>query len=122
MATRSRSPRRAYWLGRVVRRAWQGYERVERRVIGRLAAKGWPVGGARALLWIAKLGVLAILLYAAVWMAFVLILVVACLWMVAHADLEQDDPQPKWRDGLLGFGLYHPDGSRIDPHDPDEEV
>ncbi len=114
----SNGERLGRWLGGM----WRGYVQGEHHAVGALVARGWSAGLAKTLPWIVKLGVLAILLYVAFWVAFVLALAVMCLWMVAHADLEQDDPQPEWRDGLLGFGLYHPDGSRIDPHDPDEEV
>jgi hypothetical protein len=65
-------------------------------------------------------GVTGVLLYAAFWLA--LMIVAAAVAARAARDMEHDEAQPEWRDGMLGFGLYHPDGSRIDPHDPDEEV
>lgn len=107
-------------FGRWLAGVWRGYMRRERQVVAWLRAQSVPAGAAVALLWIVKLGVLAILLYAAFWLALLLVFAVAAAWVARNADPNQ--PQPEWRDGMLGFGLYHPDGSRIDPHDPDEEV
>jgi len=110
------SERFGRWLGR----GWCGYVRSERRVSGWLVAKGVPVAVAVAVGWAVKLAVLGVLLYAAFWIALLLVFAVAAAWVARNTDW--DEPQPELRTGLLGFGLYHPDGSRIDPHDPNEEV
>jgi len=104
------------WLGR----GWRGYVRGERRVSAVLVAKGVPVSVAVVLVWVVKLAVFGILLYVAFWVALLLVFAIAGAWVARNADW--DEPQPELRTGLLGFGLYHPDGSRIDPHDPNEEV
>jgi len=104
------------WLGR----CWRGYVRGERRVSAALVDKGMPVAVAVALVWVVKLAVLGMLLYVAFWLALLLIFAIAAAWVARNTDW--DEPQPELRTGLLGFGLYHPDGSRIDPHDPNEEA
>jgi hypothetical protein len=75
---------------------------------------------ATGLQWAIRLTLLGFVLYGAFWGALVLGIAFAWVWMARNADF--DEPQPEWRIGMLGFGLYHPDGSRIDPHDPDEEL
>ena len=65
MNTRPRSStaeRFGRWLGR-------GYVRRERRAVAWLASVGVPSGAATALVWIVKLAVLGVLLYAAFWLA-----------------------------------------------------
>jgi len=104
------------WLGR----GWCGYVRGERQVSAALAAKGVPIAVAAVLVWVVKLAVLGMLLYVAFWMALLLIFAIAAAWVARNTDW--DEPQPELRTGLLGFGLYHPDSSRIDPHDPNEEA
>lgn len=104
------------WLGR----GWRSYARAERRVSAGLIAQGLPTGFAVALLRTAKLVVLALLFYAVFWLALLLLFTVAAAWMARNA--EWDEPQAELRNGHLGFGVYHRDGSRIDPHDPNEEA
>jgi len=104
------------WLGR----GWRGYLHRERRVLEWLTAKGAPAWIANVLMWAVKLAVLGVLLYVAFWVALLFAFAVTAAWVARNADW--DEPQPELRTGLLGFGLYHPDGSRIDPHDPNEEV
>lgn len=108
-------------LGRSFGRGWRGYLRREQRVARCLVTLGVPAGGAAAVLWIVKLAVLGVLLYSAFWLALLLIFAVIAAGVMGDAELD-DEPQTEWRTGPLGFGLYHPDGSRIDPHDPDAEA
>ncbi|MGE6688931.1 DUF3742 family protein [Stutzerimonas stutzeri] len=107
-------------FGQMLGRMWRGYLRQERKVNGWFVEHGVPAGGATALFWIAKLLVLGVLLYVAFWLALLLVFAVVAAWVARNGD--QDQMQPELREGLLGFGLYHPDGSRIDPHDPDENM
>ncbi|MFJ5483628.1 DUF3742 family protein [Pectobacterium actinidiae] len=104
------------WLGR----GWRNYARVERRGAAGLVALGLPKGAAVALMWVGKLAVLALLFYIVFWLALLLLFAVAAAWMARNADW--DEPESELRNGHLGFGLYHRDGSRIDPHDPNEEA
>lgn len=105
-------------FGRRLGRGWRGYVRRERSLAGWLVSKNVPASLVTVLLWIAKLAVLAVLFYVAFWLVLLLVFLV----LVAHGydtgDLEE--PEPEWRHGQAGYGLYTSDGHRIDPHDPDD--
>ena len=107
-------------LGRSVGRGWGAYARSERRVSNWLVSKGVPVAGATALLWLVKLAVLGVLLYTTFWLALLLVFAIAAAWMARNADLHHALPEPEWRDGPAGFGLYTYDGFRVDPHVEDD--
>ncbi|WP_369326280.1 DUF3742 family protein [Alcaligenes nematophilus] len=109
-------------LGRWAGRFWRGYVRQERRAAGWLAARGLPVGGAKALLWSVKLILLGVLLYAAFWLAVLLLFAVAVAWAAQHGawGQAQADEEPEWRYGHEGFGLYDKDEWRLDGGDPDD--
>jgi hypothetical protein len=108
--------RLGHWLGR----GWRAYVRGERRASAWLVSQGVPAAGAAIALWVVKLGVLAIFVSAAFWLALLLVFAVSAAWAARNADW--DTPQSELRTGPLGFGMYHPDGSRIDPHDPNAEA
>lgn len=107
-------------IGRVFGRGWRAYARGERRASNWLASKGVPVAGVTFLLWAVKLAMLGILLYSTFWLAVLLVLVMAVAWMARNADPIDDLPEPEWRNGPAGFGLYTHDGFRIDPHVEDD--
>ncbi len=107
-------------LGRSLGRGWRAYARSERRVSNWLASKGVPVAGAVALLWVVKLAVLGVLLYATSWLALLLVFAIAGTWVARNAGLDDDPPEPEWRNGPAGFGLYTYDGFRVDPHVEDD--
>lgn len=115
MTTTTRNGRWPHRLGRAAGHAWRGYLRGEQCAVGWLLQRGVPRHVARVLPWIFKVAVFAVLLYAAFWPALLLAFLVA----VAHGDwnAEPETPEPEWRDGPVGFGLYTYDGHRIDPHD-----
>jgi hypothetical protein len=106
--------------GRALGRACRGIVRLDRKAQGALVARGMNAALAKGILWAIRLALLALVLYGAFWVALVLGFVFVGAWAARYADFEL--PQLEWRDGMLGTGLYHPDGSRIDPHDPDEEL
>lgn len=81
----SRSERFGRWAGRMCR----GYMRRERTGVDWVVARGAPRGAAVALLWIVKLGVLALLLYAATWVALLVILAVAVVWIAGNASQHE---------------------------------
>ncbi|QPS45620.1 DUF3742 family protein [Burkholderia humptydooensis] len=114
---RSHAERLGRWLGRM----WRAYVRREREAVAWLVAQGMPAGGATTTLWIVKLGVVAILFYAVFWLALLLIFAVVAAWLAEHGGLDQDDPQPEWREGPNGFGLYDKSNWRIDPHVSDDD-
>ncbi|MQU08732.1 DUF3742 family protein [Pseudomonas helleri] len=83
-------------LGQILGRMWRGCLRQERKMNGWLVEHGLPAGGATALLWIIKLVVLGLLLYAAFWMVLVLLFAVVAAWMVRDSD---DDASEEWAVG-----------------------
>lgn len=107
-------------LGRGVGRGWRVYTSGERRVSNWLASKDVPVAGATALLWLIKLSVLGLLLYASFWLT---LLLVGLLLVARSLGKGSDDfsmPRDELRHGEAGFGLYSSDGYRLDPHDPND--
>jgi hypothetical protein len=106
----------AYRLGRSAGRAWRGIDRI---MINRLAAAGLPAGAAKALLWGVKLAVLVGLLYAAFWLAAVVIGIAVAVWNGKHPlhDVERDGY--KWHHNYLGRGLYDEGEWRTDSAYPD---
>lgn len=109
-------------LGRWTGRAWRGYVRRESAMLQWGANKGVPAFVVSMLLWTLKLVVLAAALYLGFWIMFAAVLVIAGLRIIANSDVDVDEAEPEWRDGLSGYGLYDDKGVRIDPHDPDEEI
>ena len=107
------------WLGR----AWRGLARQEARATHWMMCHGMPQLAAASILWIVKLALLAVLLYAAFWIAVVLGIVLIAATVAQHADQEE---QPHWlekdpddhREDLF----YHPLSYNDDPdprfHDP----
>ncbi|VFR31992.1 hypothetical protein ANK1_4052 [plant metagenome] len=89
MSTKNRisnAERLGRWLGGL----WRGYVRRERRTAGWLVARGVPAGGATVLLWIVKLAVLGVLLYAAFWLALLLVFAVAASWVASQNRSEEE--------------------------------
>ncbi|MCH1909061.1 DUF3742 family protein [Stenotrophomonas sp. Y6] len=107
-------------LGRAFGRGWRAYARGERRVSNWLASKGMPLATAAVLVWMVKLAALGVLLYTAFWLALLLLFVMVVAWMARNADSGEALPEPEWRNGPAGFGLYTYDGFRIDPHVEDD--
>ena len=107
-------------LGRALGRGWRAYARSERRASNWLVSKGVPLAAAAALLWAGKLAVLGLLLY----VDFCLESLLVALVFVArgHDTVEWEPPEPEWRHGHAGFGLYTHDEYRIDSHDPSDET
>lgn len=121
MTTNTHNGRWSHRLGRGAGRAWRGYLRREQRVAGWLVTRGVPASAATAVLWIVKLAVLGVLLYSAFWLALLLAFAVTAAWFVQHDDADQEEPQPEWREGPNGFGLYDKSDWRIDPHVTDDD-
>ena len=121
MTTNTHNGRWSHRLGRWAARAWRGYLRREQRVAGWLVTRGVPAGAATAVLWIVKLAVLGMLLYTVSWLVLLLAFAVTAAWLVQHDDPDQEEPQPEWREGPNGFGLYDKSDWRIDPHVTDDD-
>lgn len=107
-------------LGRSLGRGWRAYVRGEGRLSNWLVSRGVPGVGAIAVLWLVKLAVLGVLLYTTFWLALLLVFAIAAAWMACNAELDDELPEPEWRNGPAGFGLYTYDGFRIDPHVEDD--
>lgn len=119
MITTTHNDRWTHRLGWGAGRAWRGYQHRERRAVDWLIAQGMPKSAATTLLWLIKLVVLGVLLYVAFWFALVLAFAVACAWVIRNGTI-QEEPEPEWRIGLSGYGLYRGD-VRIDPESPDDD-
>ena len=78
-------------LGRSVGRGWRAYARGEQRLSSWLASKGMPLAGATVLLWGVKLAALGILLYAAFWIALVLLALVVAGWVAAVNTPDEEE-------------------------------
>lgn len=86
----SNAERLGRWLGGM----WRGYVLRERRVAGWLVARGVPAGGATVLLWIVKLAVLGVLLYAAFWLALLVVFAAAAAWVAGQGHAPEEDEWP----------------------------
>ena len=114
--------RTAERLGRTLGRGWRAYVRGERRASSWLVSKGMPAAGATAFVWVVKLVALGVLLYTTFWLAVLLLLGVAAVWMAGNSARDEDrwTQQDELRNGEAGFGLYSSNGQRLDPHDPND--
>ncbi|GHU08606.1 hypothetical protein FACS1894158_17960 [Betaproteobacteria bacterium] len=108
-------------MGRTLGRMWKAALRLERKADDYLVAQGMNANLARGMLWAVKLALLALLLYGAFWVALLLGFAFFGAWAIRHTDWEAENDEPEWKYDHLGFGLYNPDGLRIDSgdHEPD---
>ncbi|HBN8564184.1 DUF3742 family protein [Pseudomonas aeruginosa] len=102
------------WLGR----GWRGYVRREGQAVAWLTARGVPGFLIQGVLWFVKLGALALSLYVGIWLTAICLGIAGAAW--GARNLEMDQPEPEWRMGHSGFGLYQGD-MRIDMGDPFED-
>lgn len=104
--------------GRTLGRLWRGCVRLDRRAMQALVAKGWKPGVAKGVMLLVKIAAFGVLLYAAFWMALLLLCIVVVARMAWQHD--SDDDKPEWREGHSGFGLYDKSEWRHDMGDPDK--
>ncbi|UYC11823.1 DUF3742 family protein [Xanthomonas sp. CFBP 8445] len=119
MATaQSRTPlsRRA---GRASARTWRWLLARNAQFTGWLIAAGAPAIVAKAIGACALLLVIGVLLYVAFWLGTLVLAVIAALWLIGRVDLDDHEEEPRWRDGVAGFGLYRGE-VRIDPGEQDD--
>jgi hypothetical protein len=109
------SPACAERIGRTLGRAWRSVLRLERNACAWLMAQGLPTGIARALPLILRLAVLGVVLYAAFWLAILVISMAVAVWNARNANCNWMR-EPEWREGFSGYGLYTYDDFRIDPY------
>ncbi len=110
-------PSMAERFGQALGRMYNRLRRQEARIVSWLVRKGVPVSISKGLLWAVKLLVLGVLLYAAFWLALLLLFAIAVVWGAGNAAWEDEEPQSEWRIGPSGYGLYRGD-IRIDIGDP----
>ena len=81
-------------------------------------AQGWAPGAARAVLTILKLAVLGMLVYAAFWLALLIVCVLVAAWIARREDTESDPDflgrKAEERDHREG-PFYHPASYDDDP-------
>ncbi|HCE6774638.1 hypothetical protein AO961_32120 [Pseudomonas aeruginosa] len=120
MTKSSRSTRRAERAGRWLAGRYRALVHQEERFVHWATGKRLPAAMARGLTWLVRLVVVAILAYAAIWLALVAGGIWFCAWALHHGSGGEQEERPQWRDGLDGFGLYR-GGVRVDPVDePDD--
>lgn len=108
-------------LGRGAGGAWRFYVRREAGLLIWLNRLGLSLGLAKGFLWFVKLIALGALLYAAFWVALVLLCIIVAARGVMELEPELDEEeQPQWRNGLSGYGLYR-GGTRIDLGSTDDD-
>lgn len=121
MTTYTHNRQWAHGLGQKLGHAWRGFMRAERHAARWLETCGVPAGGAKALCWLANVALVAVILYAALWLGVLLLLAAGAGWAASNAGAGQEEPQTEWRHGPAGFGLYTSNDYRVDPHDPADE-
>ena len=108
--------------GRILGRIWRICVRFDRKAHGGLVAQGLPPGVANVVLLVVKLVILGMLVYAAFWLALLLVLVVVAAWVAPNSVYNEseewaigdqadhkrtvfydpinydDDPDPRFRD------------------------
>lgn len=105
----SKAERFGQGLGRV----WRWLVRADGKMTAWLMRQGFPQGAAIAILWLARLAALGVLMYAALWLALLVVFALAAAWAGGHKPVVQEDDTDEWRDGLQGYGRYQ-NGARVD--------
>src|ERR1700737_2859997 len=81
MKAHTQSSSTAGQAGAAIGRAWRRWLRQEHRLIDGLVSKGLPATIAKALLWIVKLLVLGIVVYASFRLVLLLVFALAAAWV-----------------------------------------
>lgn len=81
-------------FGRRIGGIWRGFVRREHQVAGWLVARGLSAGSATALLWVVKLAVLGVLLYAMFWLALLLVITIIAAWVAQRGALDEEFEWP----------------------------
>ena len=105
--------------GAAVARGCRRLRQQERKLIAWFTSKGWNTRAVTLFVRAVELVTLGVLLYAAFWLALLLLFALAVAWTVLNTGW-QDDKQPEIRDGHSGIGLYDKDDWRIDMGDPEK--
>lgn len=104
--------------GRSLGRLWRGGVRLERKAHAWLIVQGLAPGVAKTALLVAKLVALGLLLYAAFWMAALVVFVVIAAWAARQQSTDDDSDflgrKAEERDHREG-PFYHPTSYDDDP-------
>ncbi|MCU7376651.1 DUF3742 family protein [Paucibacter sp. O1-1] len=76
-------------LGRALGRLWRGCVRMDRRAMQALVAKGWKPGVAKGVMLLVKIAAFGVLLYAAFWMALLLLCIVVVASFLASLVIRR---------------------------------
>ncbi|WJJ93287.1 DUF3742 family protein [Neopusillimonas aromaticivorans] len=107
----SKAERFGQGLGRV----WRWLVRADGKMTAWLMRQGFPQGAAIATLWLTRLAALGVLMYAALWLALLVVFALAAAWAGRNTTLHAEkESQPEWKDGHAGFGMYDKSEWRID--------
>ncbi len=105
-------------VGRWLARGWRGYVRGERWLSGWLMAQGVSASVATILRWTFNLVALGVLLYAALWLALLLVFAVVAAWTAGHSTEQDEDDflgrKAEERDHRESI-FYHPASYNDDP-------
>jgi hypothetical protein len=114
------TPTFAERIGRMLGRAWRSVLRLEGKAGEWLTAQGLPSIVAQALPLLFRFAVLGVALYAAFWLALMLVFLIVAAEVARNYDWSWMR-EPEWRDGPAGFGLYTSDDFRIDTYAHDDD-
>ena len=92
-------------VGRMLGRMWRGLARLDRKAHGRLVALGWAPGLARTALLTLKLFLLGVLAYTAFWLALLLAVIVAAIWMARDSECDKTE---EWAIGEQAEHKHNP--------------
>lgn len=100
MATQVQSAGWSYRFGRAARRALHGYSRSEHQMAGWLVSNGLSAGPSWGVVWAVRFAVAGVLLYAAFWLAIVLLIALVAAWhgLNRRADDGDDWGFPTWEE------------------------
>ncbi len=94
MGTTKKAGGVAYHLGHRVGRVWRGLASREQRAVAWLVDHGWAPGLARTMPWAIKLLVVGTLIYAAFWLALLLLFAAAAGRAVSASHPVEEDEWP----------------------------
>lgn len=105
--------------GRAAARAWRWLLVRNVQFTDWLIGAGVPASMSKAVGVCALMLAVGVLLYGAFWLGTLVLAVIAALWLIGRVDLPDHEEEPRWRDGVAGFGLYRGE-VRIDPGEQED--
>lgn len=116
MTTYTHNGQWTHRLGQTLGHAWRGLLRAERHAARWLEARGVPAGVAKALPWLVNVALVAVILYAAIWLGVLLLLVAGAAWVASSTDHEKaTDWTAPWSTDHKNSPFYDPINYNDDP-------